>query len=87
LIVPLGRDAIQQTFTPHFWASVFKEGEELTEPTITPATLQTLVDSQLWREDHHVTEFILEHYQNFTEEERQQFGSAEFWEYVADHVQ
>jgi len=85
LIVPFGRDAIQQTFTPHFWASVFQEGEQLEVPTINATTLQTLVDSGLWREHQHVVEFILKHYANLSEVEQHQFGSMEFWQFVLEH--
>jgi len=84
LIVQFGRDVIQQTFTPHFCASVFQVEEQLQEPTINVTTLQTLVDSGLWREHQRVVEFIMEHYENLSEEEQQQFGSMEFLEFVLD---
>jgi len=86
-IIPYGREAMQQTFTPQFYAAVFQQGHQLTEPVINMETLQILVDCQLWRHHQHIIDFILQHYRNFTEQEQQGFGSEEFWSFVSEHGQ
>jgi len=86
-IIPYGRDAMHQTFTPQFYAAVFQQGQQLTGSVINPQTLQILLDCQLWRQHQHIVDFILQHYRRFTEEQQQGFGSEEFWSFVSDNGQ
>jgi len=88
IISPLGRDAVQQTFTSQFWTTVIQDNssDQLETPSITPASLQTLVDSQLWRDHAHIAEFILHHYHNFTEQERTNFGTFDFGNFIAANI-
>jgi len=85
-IAPLGRDAIQQTFTAQFWATVIQDGssQQLDQPTINVDTLNTLVNSRIWRQEPWIGDWTFSQFTrlNLNQTDRNRFGTPEFWNFL-----
>src|SRR5437867_12254244 len=72
------------TQTTEFWDTILQEPNQLTAPTINRQTLQTLVESRLWINQPRLISFIFNEYINLSNQDRINFGSAEYWSAIFD---